>query len=49
MNLFFSIAAGLLRVGKGAKTTPSLYQVERVNPALGGGRTGVVPLQRKQP
>jgi hypothetical protein len=38
-----AIAAGLLRVGRDAKSSGSSYQVKRANLATGGGRRGVVP------
>jgi hypothetical protein len=40
-----AIAFGLLQVGTGANTSGSLYQVERADSALGGGRRGEVPPQ----
>ena len=46
MKSLTAIAVGLLSIGRGAKTSRSLYQVERADSALGGGRRGVVPPQR---
>jgi hypothetical protein len=40
-----AIADGLLRVGHGAMSSKSSYQVGSVDLALGGGLRGVVPPQ----
>ena len=48
MKTLTAIAAGLLRVGPDAKTARSLYQFERAESALGGGRRGVAPPHRKK-
>ena len=48
MKSLAAIAAGLLSIGRDAKTGLSSYQVERADSALSGGRRGVVPPQRKQ-
>jgi hypothetical protein len=45
MKTVTAIAAGLLRVGPDAKTSRLSYQVERADPALGGGGRGVAPPQ----
>ena len=47
MKSLTAIAAGFLSIGKIRKTPLFLYQVERADSALGGGRRGVAPPQRK--
>jgi hypothetical protein len=49
MKSLSAIVAGFLSIGKTTKTPRYLYQVERADFALGGGRRGVVPPQGKQP